>query len=188
MIEAIQHIDELALKFIHIDMANTIFDTVIPFFRNPYFWAPIYLFLLVWLTRQYGIKGVWWCVFFFVTFVFCDYISASIFKPIFHRVRPCNEIDLPFAIRHIVNCGSGFSFPSSHASNHVGFAVFIIFTIGKYHRWVIASAILWAILVCYSQLYVAVHYPSDIIGGAMLGIIIGRFIAAYFMRRFGLGN
>ncbi len=186
MLQTIQHIDEIILKFIHLNGENHYLDTILPFFRSPYFWSPLYLFLLIWMTMQYGKKGLWWCLFFFITFIFCDYISASLIKPLVQRLRPCNNDLLSFNLRDIVVCGSGFSFPSSHATNHVGFSLFMIFTIGHLNKWIKPLAIVWAALVCYSQLYVGVHYLSDLLAGAILGASIGIFFARYFNKRFGI--
>ena len=186
MMSTIQHIDELILKMVNIHCANTVLDTLTVLWRNPYFWAPVYLFLLVWMIKSYGMKGLWWCGFFLMTFLFCDAISASVLKPMFHRVRPCNDFTLPFQLRSIVHCGSGFSFPSAHATNHVGFAVFMIYTLRHINKWITTLAITWAVVVCFSQVYVAVHYPSDILGGAILGYILGRMNASYYNHRIGI--
>ena len=189
MVEVIQHIDESILHGIHVSGGNAWLDQVIPFFRNPYFWSPIYLFLLVFMWKNYGKQGMVWCLFFLMTFVFCDFISASIIKPMFHRLRPCNNEMLSFSVRQLIACGSGFSFPSSHATNHFGFACFMITTLQHRFRIVRPLVLLWALLVCYAQLYVCVHYPSDILGGALLGIVIGWLFGRYFTKRFGnLGN
>jgi undecaprenyl-diphosphatase len=91
---------------------------------------------------------------------------------------------LAFSIREIVRCGSGFSFPSSHATNHFGLSAFIIFTLHHKNKWIIPLAIFWAILVCYAQLYVAVHYPIDILCGAILGITIAKLNSVYYLKRF----
>lgn len=187
MLQIIQQIDEKVLQFIHITCSNSFFDFIMPWLRNPYTWAPLYLFLLVWMWQTYGKKGLIWSLFFFLTFVFCDSVSASIIKPLVHRIRPCNETQLSFVIRHLIDCGSGFSFPSSHATNHFGLSAFLIFTLGKMYKWVIPFSIIWAVLVCYAQLYVAVHYPSDILVGALLGFGIGVLNASYFKHRFGMG-
>ena len=186
MFSTVQHIDEILLRSNHLGCANPVLDTLTVFFRNPYFWAPVYLFLLIWMFQSFGQKGLWWCGFFLLTFLFCDAISASLIKPIIHRIRPCNDLELPFTLRQLVHCGSGFSFPSSHATNHVGFAVFIILTLRHIHKWVVPLAISWALVICFSQVYVAVHYPSDILGGAILGSAIGWFNARYFKYRIGI--
>lgn len=181
----VQHLDENLLKAIHIGLANPILDSICMLIRNPYFWSPLYLFLLIFMYRHFGKQGLIWCLFFFITFVFCDYISAGIIKPFVHRIRPCNDPSLSFTIREYIKCGGGYSFPSSHASNHVGFAVYIIFTLKKMYKWIAPLAILWAASVCFAQMYAGVHYPSDIIGGAILGTSIGIFNAYYFTTRHG---
>lgn len=185
MFASIQHIDEQVLKAVHLGLANRYLDDVVMMVRNPYFWAPLYLFLLVYMYRAFGRKGIMWCVFFFVTFVFCDYISASLIKPLVHRIRPCNDELLPFTIREFIRCGSGYSFPSTHATNHFGFAIYILFTLRHRSSWVAPLALSWAMLVCFAQLYAGVHYPSDLIAGGLLGSLIGRWNAYYFTHRFG---
>ena len=120
MIESLQHIDFLLFRWVHQTLANPLFDVLMPWFRNPYFWAPVYLFLLIWMWQIFRLKGILWCVFFLLTFVFSDALSASVIKPLLHRVRPCNDPSLTYLMRHLVTCGSGFSMPSSHATNHFG--------------------------------------------------------------------
>lgn len=186
MWETLQHIDEQLFKSIHVTCANNVFDSVMPFFRNPYFWAPLYLYLLVFMWMKHKVKGLLWCLFFLLSFAFADFISASIIKPIVARIRPCNDDSLPFLIRDIVGCGSGYSFPSTHASNHFALSFFIIFTLAKSRIWIIALCIFWASLVCIAQIYVGVHYPFDTLAGAILGLMIGYFVAGYFNMRVGL--
>ncbi len=186
MFAAVQHIDEAILAFIHLRCANDVSDTLSMLFRNPYFWAPVYLFLLVYMYKNFGRKGLWWCGFFLITFLYCDYLSASIIKPLVQRIRPCNNPGLPFSLRDLVVCGSGYSFPSTHATNHFGFAAFLIFTLRQHSRWVMPLSLSWAFSVSLAQLYVGVHYPSDLLGGALLGLLLGGWNAYYFNRRIGL--
>jgi undecaprenyl-diphosphatase len=131
------------------------------------------------MYKTYGTKGLWWCAFFLLTFACCDFISAGILKPFFHRIRPCNMIGIT-DISALVPCGHGFSFPSSHASNHFGLSFFIIFTLSKKYKHVVWLALLWALLVVYAQMYVGVHYPSDIIAGMFLGLVIGWLVSSLF--------
>jgi undecaprenyl-diphosphatase len=161
-------------------MANPLLDWLLPLLRIPYFWAPVYLFLLVWMYMVYKKAGLVWCLFFFVTFVFCDYISAHFIKAMVQRVRPCNDEALAYLIRRIVQCGSGYSFPSSHAANHVGLSFFMIFTLGKKYKYLTVLVLLWAFSVCFAQVYCGVHYPFDIVAGGLMGVLIARMTAAYF--------
>jgi membrane-associated phospholipid phosphatase len=186
LLEKLIHIDQMFFKFIHVNLANQAFDVLMPFVRNPYFWAPLYLFLLVWMWMNYKMSGLIWCVFFLITFGFGDFISASILKPWVHRLRPCNDETLQYMIRDLVHCGSGYSFPSSHATNHFALSFFIIHTIGKGRSWIVFLCLLWASLIGFAQVYVGVHFPLDIIAGCVLGLVIGCWNAHYFKSRFGL--
>ena len=108
-----------------------------------------------------------------ITVLLTDQIASNIIKPAVHRLRPCND---PIMLPHIhlmVDCGTGFSFVSSHASNHFGIAVFLILILRKRFSWITPVALFWATLICFAQVYVGLHYPFDIIGGALLGVMIG---------------
>ncbi len=163
-------------------------DAVIPYFRNQWFWAPLYLFLLVFITKNFGRKGWLWCLVFLVSFGLSDYISAALIKPIFHRLRPCNNPYLISIVQSIVPCGSGYSFPSSHAANHFCLGIFTATTVQKNIKWIWPIAIAWAALVSFSQVYVGVHFPLDVSFGALIGIAIGLFTGRLFNRYFDLAG
>ena len=185
MLDFLYHMDAALLRFFNQSCANPLADQLAQWFRSPWFWAPVYLFMLVYALRAHGMRGLWWCAFFLATFLFCDYLSASVVKTLVQRIRPCRADGL--AIRELVICGSGFSFPSTHATNHFGFATFITLTLRIFFPRVAWWAYGWALLVCLSQLYCGVHYPSDILGGALMGTLLGLWNARYFLRRIGWG-
>ncbi len=182
---AIIYLDHAAWYYLNTQWHNAFFDSIIPFVRNQWFWAPLYLFLLLFMPKQFGKKGWIWCGLFLLTFALSDQISASLLKPLFHRTRPCNCLDLTGVIHLIVPCGGGYSFPSSHASNHFSMGVFAAITLQKKIKGIWAIAILWAVLVAYAQVYVGVHYPLDITFGAILGIIVGNITGKLFNNKFG---
>jgi len=130
--------------------------------------------------------GLYWCIIFIITFGICDVTSASILKPIFNRLRPCNDPELMDGIRQLVRCGIGKSFPSAHSSNHFGLSFFIIFTLGKKYKWVVPLALIWALLVVYAQVYVGVHFPLDILGGFFVGLISAIFTTLLFKKNVSL--
>lgn len=183
MLTYIQYIDEWLLALIHWQWSSVFFDTLMPWLRNPYTWSPVYIYILVFMWINYGKEGLLWCAALFLTFACCDAVSASFIKPLVHRLRPCNNPLLSFSIRDIVACGQGYSFPSSHASNHMGISTFIYASFRKKNKWIGYWVYSWAILVCYAQMYVGVHYPSDILAGSILGISVGWFMYAYYTRR-----
>jgi len=163
---------------------NPLLDCVAPFLRNQWFWAPLYLFLALFIPFKFGRKGLIWCLFFLVAFSLSDQLSAHLLKPIFHRLRPCNNPYLYGIVRVLVPCGGGYSFPSSHASNHFAMGIFSAVTIGKVAKWVWPVAIIWALLVSFSQVYVGVHYPLDVTCGALLGTAIGIVAGKMFNKYF----
>lgn len=181
-----QDIDVSMLRFLHVTCGSVWLDQWVPMLRNPFFWAPVYVFLLAYFARVFGSRGLMWCLFFLATFVFCDYVSATLIKPLVHRIRPCHEVFNDFVVRELIPCGSGYSFPSTHATNHFGFAAFMILTLRHWYAKVWIPALLWAVLVSYAQLYVAAHYLTDVLGGMILGALTGSLTGLYFNHRFGL--
>ncbi|HMK38632.1 MAG TPA: phosphatase PAP2 family protein, partial [Bacteroidota bacterium] len=100
-----------------------------------------------------------------------DKLSSSVIKELVSRPRPCHEIGgIPIVqgIHMLVDCGPGRSFPSSHAVNN--FAVATLFS-SYYRRWR-TGFYGWASLVALSRPAVGVHYPSDILGGAVIGACV----------------
>jgi membrane-associated phospholipid phosphatase len=180
MKERLLETDYLWFYTVHFEWVHPILDIIAPFVRNPLFWAPLYLFLAFFAIINYGKRGIYWCLFYIMTVSFSDFTAAKIFKAYFQRIRPCNDELFSDIIRGLVNCGSGYSFPSNHATNHFAMAMFIIFTISGRNPFTIILCILWAAMIAYAQVYVGVHYPFDVIVGAIYGSLIGIFFAKLF--------
>jgi len=106
---------------------------------------------------------------------------------LFDRVRPCNEPSLHEQIRILVNyVPQSPSFTSSHAVNHFSLATYFYRTLKPYiGKWSYLF-FLWAAMVAYGQVYVGVHYPGDILGGAVVGLLIGWFTSQIFNKKIGM--
>lgn len=180
--------DFTAWFYINTQWVNDFFDLLMPFLRNQWTWAPLYLFLLIFMPLNYGRKGWMWCVLFILSFAIGDYLSASIIKPYYLRMRPCNNPYLKDIVHLLVPCGSGYSFPSSHATNHFAMGVFSAMTLGKRHKWVWILALLWAFSIAYAQVYVGVHFPGDVVTGGLLGSITGLVIGKIYQRVYMKGG
>lgn len=180
MIEALSNLDHHLFYFINHTLTNPFFDWLMPLLRNKWFWVPLYLFLVLFLVKNYRTKGAVIIMYLLITFALTDMISAGLIKPIVNRLRPCNDILLKATIHQVVGCGVGFSFPSSHAANHFGIAVFLITVF--YHKWklIMPLAIMWAASICFAQVYVGVHYPFDVTAGGLLGALIGYITGTIF--------
>jgi len=149
-------------------------------------WVPAYLALLIALYRRLGWRRL-------VIGLLCvgaligvtDRVSAGLLKPQVQRLRPCHaellrEVRLP---EH--HCGGKYGFVSSHAANFFGLATLMSLIFGAgWWRWVFFGS---AAMVAYSRVYLGVHYPSDVLGGALLGLLAGWLIYRLFawaIRRF----
>lgn len=165
---------------------NSVFDVIMPFVRNQFTWAPLYLFLLVFVCWNFKWRGLLWCAGFLLCFGIADQLSAHLIKPLVQRPRPCNDETLRQLVHIIVPCGSGYSFPSSHAANHFALGTFMAITFHKIAKGIWWLPMLWAALVSYAQVYVGVHFPVDVVIGGILGVLVGLFVAWLYQRFCGL--
>lgn len=166
---------------------NTPFlDTVFPWWREANAWIPLYLFLVVFAVLNFKKKALPWIGFVVLTLVLTDQLSSTLIKNWVARPRPCRDEFLAGQVRLILNnCSGGYSFPSSHATNHFGFAVFVFCTLGPILKKWAYVFLLWAASICYGQVYVGVHYPLDVFCGAVLGSLVGYAMAAFYKKRVG---
>jgi undecaprenyl-diphosphatase len=171
------------------DWTNPAFDTIMPFLRNPIYWIPLYLFMLVFILVNFKIKGLWWSLFFLSTVALTDMVGTNVFKDYFHRFRPCSDPDFSFHVRLLLDkCAAGSSFISNHAANHFGMAAFFVVSfrhVLKKWAWI---AFAWAACISYAQVYVGIHYPLDVLCGALLGLVFGIATGTLFNKRFGFAN
>jgi undecaprenyl-diphosphatase len=185
--ETLIYCDYIAWYYLNTEWHNVVLDAIVPYLRNQWTWAPLYLFLLVFMLMNFGKKGAVWCLFFIVTFSISDYVSASLLKPLFERTRPCNNPYLAQIVHNIVPCGGGYSFPSSHAANHFGLAIFMGTTIRHRVKRIWPLALIWAFSIAYAQVYVGVHFPFDVLFGGVLGACVGVITGNTFNKHFNLG-
>jgi len=174
--------DYTAWYYLNTQWINDVFDVLMPFLRNQWTWAPLYLFLLIFMPANYGRKGWMWCVFFLMAFAIGDFVSASIIKPYYIRLRPCNNPYIKDIVHLLVPCGSGLSFPSSHATNHFAMGIFSAVSLRKKAKWIWPIALLWALFIGYAQVYVGVHFPGDVVVGGVLGTLIGLLVGYTYNR------
>jgi len=166
--------DTAAMHWINEDWSNLFFDFIFPLIRNKFFWIPLYVLCVSWIIYNHHVRQVLLILFFLGLSVFAsDTISSKLIKYQVQRLRPCQVLDLSQPVIERVKCGSGYSFPSSHAANHFCVAAYFISIFGVYMcRWKYLWWF-WAILISLAQVYVGLHYPLDIFGGAFLGLIVG---------------
>jgi membrane-associated phospholipid phosphatase len=168
------------------NFTNSFFDAVLPYFRNSAFWAPLYIFMLVFIVTNYGKKGLWWGIGFLCTVAIADLVGARVFKEGFERLRPCQDPAFFQYVRLLLkHCSGSYSFISNHAANHFGMATYVSLTFFPvFKKWILLFY-LWAAFIGYAQIYVGVHYPIDVLGGAIVGSLAGLLTATIFTDKAG---
>jgi membrane-associated phospholipid phosphatase len=182
MLDHLLQLDRHLFYWINHDLTNPFFDAVMPWLRTPGNWIPLYILIAAYCLWKYRVKGIIIIAFIGLSAGFADFTSASIAKPLIHRLRPCRDPITAATDIERATCGSGYSFPSTHATDHFAMAVFMILIFCKYWRWIWFWAILWAGLISFAQVYVGVHYPIDVTCGAIYGALVGWFISWVFRK------
>ncbi|MEE4178555.1 MAG: phosphatase PAP2 family protein [Bacteroides sp.] len=158
------------------DLHNGFFDQVMFYISEKWAWIPLYVLLLFLVFRRYRWNGFVVLLMVVVLVTLSDQLSV-LMKNTFMRLRPCHEPDLEGLV-HIVRgrCGGKFSFVSSHATNTFALATFMSYLLGDKLRWMVPLMFTYSGLNAYSRIYLGVHYPGDVIFGALLGVLIGMFV------------
>ncbi|MCF0177624.1 MAG: phosphatase PAP2 family protein, partial [Bacteroidales bacterium] len=173
--------------------ASPLMDNVMMFMSKVTVWIPLYCLVAAALffkgsygptsiVRKNKIKKLWpvaivaiACI--ALSYVFADHI-ASFVKDSVCRLRPSHEPAIADSVRLVTGQGSLYGFYSGHATNTFGFAMItsLIFR-RKLYGWCIFG---WAAVVSYSRIYLAFHYPGDILAGAIAGVLISLVMYAVY--------
>lgn len=156
-------------------------DRVMVLLTDMWVWIPIYLLLLYLVIKNYGKRSVWLLLALGLVILCSDQLSAHVCKPLFHRLRPCFNPDLEGLV-HLPKglAGGHYGFVSSHAANTFAVATFLTCALKGNHRWIGWMLFGWAFVSSYTRIYIGVHYPGDILAGALLGLLIGLIIWKLF--------
>jgi undecaprenyl-diphosphatase len=150
-------------------------------------WVPLYVLILILFIRSYNWKkGIVFLLAVIICVTLTDQISVHLFKDLFQRYRPSHHSLLTDRL-HFYSLGNGnfykggmYGFVSSHAANFAGVCFFAMIQLRKSYSWLSYLLILILLLVCFSRIYLGVHYLSDVTVGVALGgliaLIVNRFI------------
>lgn len=150
-------------------------------------WFPFYALLIGWLVYRFRKQAIALILTIAAAVAVADQVASSVLKPLTHRLRPCHELALQKFVHPVLECGGLYSFVSSHAATTFALTTTLWLLLGKQYplfKWVF----LWATVVSYSRIYVAAHYPLDVLAGAGLGVLSAFLCVLIFQawqRRFG---
>jgi undecaprenyl-diphosphatase len=170
MIDFLYSIDVSVFYFINGTLANPLFDKLMPFITEVKNWYLVYVLLWFIILFEGGKYRVAMAIAMIFLITITDQVSSSLLKNLIERVRPCNALP---DVHILVGCTGSFSFPSSHAVNNFAAAMFFSYYY-KHLKWILFSV---ATIVALSRIFVGVHYPSDVLGGAIIGIFLGYICA-----------
>lgn len=166
------------LDFIQANLTNPVMDKLMIFFTYLGSWGLIWVLLALMLIMpsKYRRDGVAMAV----SLILCLLIGNIILKPLIGRIRPC---DVNQAIQLLINRPLDASFPSGHAMSSFAAATTVFYLSKKLGL----GALLLALLISFSRMYLYVHYPSDIVAGALIGILIAvisqKIVNKYYRKK-----
>ncbi len=162
MLENLAQLDTAVFLFLNVSLANPVTDLIMPVITSDLLLRWLYGLALALILWKGDARLRWLVLFSVLVLLLTDQISSSYLKPFFGRPRPCHVLT---DIHLLVGCGGGRAMPSSHAANAFGQAVLF----GYLYRPVRVYLLLFATVVALSRVFVGVHYPGDIIVGALVG-------------------
>jgi len=157
-----QSLDVSLFRFINAALSNSFFDKLMPFVSDSPWFACLLLAVAVLLIWKGGARGRVCALMLLLTLCLGNWLVCDSIKNAVERPRPFHT--LPYTILRI-GMGGSYSMPSSHAANW--FSVTMVLLV--YYRRSVLIMLPMALLVCFSRIYNGVHYPSDVLAGAVLG-------------------
>jgi len=160
---------------------SAFFDAIMPLITEFWAWVPLFIWWGWLLYKKYP-KKLLIIVLFIAGLILATDQGANGIKNTVKRYRPSHNPEIGAQV-HVVNNHKGgqYGFVSNHAANVFGVAFFLFFLLRPAKKIVVASLFAWALFICYTRIYLGMHYPADLAGGATWG-----FICAYILSRFCL--
>lgn len=154
-------------------LGSTGWDGFWIFLSERTYWIPFYILLLYLVYRSFGTKKTLLILLLTLLMILVTDQLTGIIKGIVQRPRPCFTPEFDGIMRGVACADRGrFGFTSAHASNHFGIALLLGLIFRTKIKWMLGFLLLWAALISYSRIYLGVHFPGDILCGAIIGLTL----------------
>lgn len=158
---------------------NATLDKIFWLLSQWYTWIPVFAIIFYMIYKAKRFVPI---IFVALLIGLSDLSSTQLFKQQIQRPRPCHNPSLSEQLHVVGNCGGKYGFISSHASNFFALAVFSSLIIRK--KIFTITLLTIATVVSYSRIYLGVHYPSDVIGGAIWGALLALLFFLIYKKLF----
>lgn len=165
------------------EMHNLYFDYFMHVFSSKLVWIPMYVAIVYVIVRNFPRKSAFFCIVAVaLAILFADQVGATLIRPYVERLRPSNVNNPVSEMVHLVNNyrGGRYGFPSCHAANTSALAFFVFFLLRR--GWLTAFMMTWAVVTCYSRVYLGVHYPGDLLVGILVGLVGAYLMYLLFVK------
>lgn len=180
MFDLLQHIDEGVFLFVNQSASALWLDPWMIAFSSKWLWIPFYL-VIIWLFYKRFGKKLWIPILLcLIAFGLSDSISTRVFKQGVKRERPFLNEKLNARLPD-GPAGSKYGFVSSHSANMFALVTMLLLTL-QWSRKKVLIPVFFASLIAYSRVYLGVHYPLDVICGAILGVLLA-YLVFYLSQR-----
>lgn len=169
--ETIKYWDEQLFLYLngqHQDWLDPFVDTL----TGKLIWIPLYAFFIYLIIKHFNKGSVWILAGIGLAILMADQTASGFMKPFFERLRPCHDPRWEGLMFNYGGCGGMYGFVSSHAANTFALAIYLNLLFRdrlKGFGWLY----IWAVVISYTRIYLGVHYPLDVVVGALVGLLSG---------------
>ncbi|MCD7972532.1 MAG: phosphatase PAP2 family protein [Candidatus Azobacteroides sp.] len=185
LLELIRDIEAGSFLFLNGYFRHSALDFIMWWASDRFIWIPLYIFFL-WKIYQKYPKHFWLVIISCSFLILLNDQLGNIFKYGFERLRPTHDLLLGKLVNTVKGYQGGkYGFYSAHAANSFAIAMFVSILKRDEYTLFLPLAFSYATLVSFSRIYLGVHYPSDIVTGAFIGIVTGWFFAVLYLKGYG---